>query len=553
MSESSSSSASQEEPVTVNTEHKDPELPPKSEAPAPPNDGNKFKKRKQYLTFLKKLFLPLIGVGLLCGILCGLITGLYQYLATLLTDQNIKIFEKIKKNKKFLPLAFVVNIIIGIGLGYGLKYFSEVRGSGIPYIESVARGNLSLTWYYSLPAMFVISLVGIFTGLSIGSEGPSVYLGGCIGYALGKLIKMNQLHDMLLVAAGSSAGLAVAFDAPLSGLIFALEEVYRKFSTQVIVVSIICVSISQIISHLLFKPRALKIQFLEVEEFNIQTFGVSIFCGITGGVMGAIFNLLIRRARNLYKHAKFLPIQFYVILPEIVDTVLCCFFPDGAYGGGDTLKKVLDNQMKTWEIAVCFFVRFASILFCFGSKISGGIFIPMLSVGGLWGGLIAKLMIKAGYDSTRFSYMAIMTMSSFFTGVVRAPLTAVILPVEFTLQYTGWLGPSTAVAFAYIAVELMRIEPLYEKLMEALVEKRDEDDSINFEEFSFLVTLESMVCGLTVREVILPKGAMITHIIRDKTPLFPTEDTQIIDGDEVYMTCESGQLDEVQNEMSKVF
>lgn len=513
----------------------------------------KFKKRKQYYMFLKKLFLPLVAVGLITGVICGAIIGTYQFLAELLVDKSKYLFSLVRKDLRWLPLAFFIDMVIGLAIGYALEWFKEIRGSGIPYIESVARGNLELKWYISLPAMFIVSLLSMFSGLSLGSEGPSVYLGGCVGYGLAKLIKMSQVHDMLLVAAGSSAGLAVAFDAPLSGLIFALEEVYWKFSTQIILVSIICVSISQIITHLIFHPRIILINELSRENFNLTTFGVSIFCGICGGFMGALFNLGIRRARNLYKYVKFLPMKFYVIIPEIIAVVLCTFFPDGGFGGASVLKKVLKHEMLVTDILICFIVRFVSILICFGSKASGGIFIPMLSIGGLWGGIVAEGMIKAGYDQSRYTYLVMMCMSAFFTGVVRAPLTSLILPVEFTLQFTGWLGPATAVAWAYIVAELMRIEPLYEKLMEALVEKRDDDDIQDFEEFSFLVTLESMVCGLIVREVILPEGTLITHIIRDKTPIFPTENTQIVDGDEVFFKCSASDVDDAQEQMAQLF
>lgn len=550
MSESKSKDTSDQKDSN-GIEMKDIENPEHEEDPDEHHEAQK--KKSLYWTYLKKLLLPLIGVGLLSGILCGLVTGLYQFLAQLLTDKSLYLFKLVRKNLKFLPVAFAVNILIAVALGFALDYFKEVRGSGIPYIESVARGKLGLTWYYSLPAMFIISLLGIFSGLSIGSEGPSVYLGGCIGYAIGKIVKMNQLHDMLLVAAGSSAGLAVAFDAPLSGLIFALEEVYRKFSMQIILVSIICVATSQIISHLIFKPRVLKIAPLDVEFYDIHCFATALFCGVTGGLVGAIFNLCIRRARNFYKYMKFIPPQAYVILPEIVAVCLCTFMPEAGYGGTEILEKCFKGELKTWELVACFFIRFGSILVCFGSRQSGGIFIPMLSVGGLFGGLMAKVMIAAGYDSKRFTYMAIMTMSAFFTGVVRAPLTAVILPVEFTLQYTGWLGPTTAVAAAYIMAELLKIEPLYEKLMEALVEKIDDEENKNSEEFSFLVTLESMVCGITVREVILPEGTSITHIRRDKALMFPTENTQIIDGDEVFFMCEANHMEEVKGILAKVF
>lgn len=515
--------------------------------------SKKYKKKSQYFTYLKKLFLPLIIVGILTGAFCGVITGLYQFLSVLLIKYNMKIFSFIQKHLIYLPAAYGVNIIIGLILGFAIDYLKEIRGSGIPYIESVARGNITLTWYYSLPGMFFVSLAAIFSGLTVGSEGPSVFIGGCIGYAIGKIIKMNQLHDMLLVAAGSSAGLAVAFDAPLTGMIFALEEVYRKFSTQIILVSVICVSSSQLISHLIYGRHILKIKPLIISEFGHQEFGISMLCGVCGGILGTIFNILIYKARNLFKQIKFIPMKLYVIIPEIIAVTLCTFFPNGAYGGSSVLKMILNEELKTWEMGALFAVRMAAILICFGSKVSGGIFIPMLSVGALLGGLIGKLMVEAGWESEQYSFMVLMTMSAFFTGVVRAPLTAVILPVELTLQFAGWLGPITSVACAYVVAETFRVQPLYEKLMELLVEKRDDEDINKFDEFSYFVSAESVICNLTVREIILPQGTTLTHIVRDHTLFFPSENTQILEGDEVFIMCEIERMDEVQEQMAKVF
>lgn len=512
-----------------------------------------YKRKNQYFTYMKRLFLPLIFVGAVTGGVCGVIIGSYQCIAKYFTEFNLKLFSYVQKNLLLLPAAYAVNILIGLILGYAIQYLKEIRGSGIPYIESVARGNIDLTWYSSLPAMYVFSLIGIFSGLTIGSEGPSVFLGGCIGYGISKILKLNHLHYMLLVAAGSSAGLGIAFNAPLTGMIFALEEVYRKFSTQIILVSVFCVSISQLTCHALFAKHNMNVKPLITDVFGEQEFVISLLCGLAGGLLGSIFNVLIYRSRNLFKYIKFLPMKFYVILPEIIAVSLCTFFPPGAYGGYEVLQKLLNNEVKTWEMGAALAVRIAAILICFGSKTPGGIFIPMLSVGALLGGLVNKLALYIGYDSVHYTFVVLMTMSAFFTAVVRAPLTAVILPIELTMQYCGWLGPITAVSGAYIVAGIFRVEPLYERLMELLVVRKDEEDLNKFDEFSMIVSAESVLCNMTIREFILPEGTTITHIVRDNTLFFPCESSQIIEGDEVFLMCEIEQMSDVQEQMAKLF
>ena len=511
------------------------------------------KGKTQYLTYLKKVFLPLAGMGLGVGVCAGAIVGIYNYLAEILVDKSIILYDKVKNDMRWLPLAIGCEIVIGLIIGFLIQKFPEIRGSGIPYIESVARGNLKLTWPTSLPLMFITSLLSLFSGMGLGSEGPSVYMGGCVGYAFGKLIHISDIHDMLLVSAGSASGLSVAFNSPLAGLIFSLEEVYRKFSTQIILSSVVAVSIAQIILHLIFEPHMLDIGVLEKEVFDIKTFGIALITGIIGGLFGALFNFVIRKSPLIYKKMSCLRMMFYVIFPTVLASILCLWWPDASYGGSRVMKKVILNQMDMWEVIVSFLIKFFFTCFCFGSKATGGIFIPMLSVGALLGGVVGKICLYAGMKESMYSYVVIMCVSSFFTGVVRAPLTSVILPVEYTGCFTGWCGPITAVAFAYMAAEATKVEPLYEALMENIVEKNDDEDEQGTFKFSFTVSLESMVCGLTVREVILPDETVISRIIRDDVPMIPKEDTQIIEDDEIIFKSETTNPDYVEEQLSMLF
>ena len=516
----------------------------------PPNEWQR--KKINYFNYLKKVLLPLVAVGLFVGLFAGAIVGVYNYLAEILVEYTLKLFEMVHNEMKWLPLAFVIEIAIGLIIGFLIYKFSEIRGSGIPYIESVARGNLKLTWYISLPLMFITSLLSLFSGMSLGSEGPSVYMGGCIGYGFGKLLKLPKVHDMLLVSAGSAAGLSVAFNSPISGLIFSLEEVYRKFSTQIILSSIISVSLAQMITHLIFTPNMLDIGLLPKEDYSIKTFGIALITGVVGGLFGALFNITIRASPKLYTKIKCLKMPVYVILPCILSVVLGIWWNDVSTGGAAIMRRAITNDITIEEAVISFVVKFLYTCLCFGSKASGGIFIPMLSIGSLLGAIVGKVCLLADMSPEKYSSVVLMCISAFFTGVVRAPLTAAILPVEYTGTFAGFCGPITAVAIAYFAAELTRVTPLYEALMEPLIAQDSESGQEAFK-YSFTVTLESMICGLSVREVILPEETVITKLIRGGIEIVPTEDTQIFEGDEVQFQSQTTNPDYVEEQLSMIF
>ena len=528
-------------------------LEPTDESENRPQLTDAERRKINYIIYLKKVIMPLVFVGLFVGLFSGAIVGVYNFLAQKLIDVSLELFEKVRGNMVWLPLAFLVEIVIALVIGGLIYKFSEIRGSGIPYIESVARGNLKLTWYYSLPLMFVTSLLSLFSGMSLGSEGPSVYMGGCIGYGFGKMFKLPRAHDMLLVSAGSAAGLSVAFNAPLSGLVFSLEEVYRKFTTQIILSSVISVSLAQAILHLIFKPNMLDIGVLQAEDFHLKTFGIAILTGIVGGLFGALFNIAIRNSPRLYTKVKHVSMVFYVIVPTIISTILGVWWNDASWGGSIVMRKAIINDITIQEAAISFVVKFIYTCLCFGSKASGGIFIPMLSVGALLGAVFGKICLYAGMSETMYPSVVLMCVGAFFTGVVRAPLTAVILPVEYTGTFGGFCGPITAVAIAYLAAELTKVTPLYEALMEPLITQNSKDSDSEAYEYTFTVSLESMICGLTVREVILPEDTVIMKIVRNGLDIAATEDTQILEGDDVHFESETTQPESVEEQLSLLF
>lgn len=503
-----------------------------------------------YAMALKKIILPMIGLAILVGVASGLIVGIYMFCNDKLMNISRKLYAKLTKNLLWLPLAFAINIILGCVNGFLSYKFPEIRGSGIPYIEAVARGAINLSWYSSLPLMFINSLISIFMGLSLGGEGPSVYMGGCAGYAICSLMKLDKMHNMLLVSAGSAAGLSTAFDAPLSGLVFSIEEVYRKFSMQITVTSILTVSIAGIITHMIFKTPLLDIGTLKAENFGIIQFVIAVLAGIVGGILGAGFNILIRYSNKAYVSIPFLRPWCYPAIAGIFSVVVNVWWPDAGYTGSIVTEAAFKNQKSLLQIGLSFVIKTIYISVCFGAKASGGIFIPILAVGGLLGCFIGQLCMKCGVDEGRYEFIALMTISSFYTGVVRAPLTAAILPVEYTRQYLGWLGPITSVAFGFIVAEMLRVKPLYEALITGLKPIDELNESYKF---IFCIHPDSIICGMHLRELIFPEKTIVSSIIRDNVPIVPSEDTKLIVGDEMIIEAETDNPNETESQLSILF
>jgi len=153
----------------------------------------------------------------------------------------------------FMGWIFPVMLtLLGAGISVAItrRYAPEASGSGIPYLEAVLHRFRNLEWKRVLPIKFVGGILAIGSGMALGREGPTVQMGGAVGDAISRWLKVSERERLTLISAGAGAGLAAAFNAPLAGLVFVLEEVRRDFQPIVFGAAFIATAIADIIARL---------------------------------------------------------------------------------------------------------------------------------------------------------------------------------------------------------------------------------------------------------------------------------------------------------------
>lgn len=415
-------------------------------------------------------------------------------------------------------------------------------GSGIPQMKAVLEGHLTMNWFRVLWVKFLGSLVALGSGLALGREGPTVQMGGAIGQGIATFTKSNKRETRALSAAGAGAGLAAAFNAPLAGVTFVLEELQRDFQPIVFVATLLCAAVATVISRLVsgqFPVFAVP----HITPPSLTTLPLFAIVGLVGGALGVLFNkVLLSFQVPLAKLREKSPLMLAALIGVLI--AAAAQFSTSLVGGGHALSEQAINGKLSLFVAIAFLVvRFFLIHVCYGTGVPGGIFAPLLSLGALVGLISFRLAGVAHMQGAiTVEACAVAGMCAMFSGVVRAPLTGVILIGEMTGSY-DLLLPLLVTAFsAYAIAEAMRSTPIYESLLQRFAMSNDihlEDEERQFVEME--IRPDSPLAGARLRDVALPSGTLVVLCSRAGKEVIPNGNTILGGGMKISVVTTSRQ------------
>ena len=424
----------------------------------------------------------------------------------------------------------VVFTMLGAGISVALtrRYAPEASGSGIPHLEAVLLRFWQLDWERVLPVKLFAGIIAIGSGLALGREGPTVQMGGAIGAAISRWLKVSERERLTLISAGGGAGLAAAFNAPLAGLIFVLEEVRRDFQPIVFGAAFVAAVTADIIVRL----GAGQFPVFTVPSYPVPPLtSLPIFAllGIVAGGFGVLFNHGLVATIRLY--ARF-PERFVVPAAAITGGVigLVGWFSPLLIGSGNSLAEtVLKGNILLAVIPIYFAIRFLLTTTSYGTGAPGGIFAPLLVLGALIGLAIGQIANSIAPEVVPIpAVFAVVGMAAYFTAIVRAPITGIMLIVEMTGNYSQMLPLLVSCFCAYAVTEFLNDLPIYEALLERDLTR----SGVNFPlkepvVVEFIIQDGAPFSGLAVRSLGLPAGCILVRCSDGKREWVPTANTRL--------------------------
>ncbi|MGB7439298.1 MAG: chloride channel protein, partial [Candidatus Acidiferrum sp.] len=301
--------------------------------------------------------------------------------------------------------------------------------------------------------------------LALGREGPTIQIGAGIGHLLGRAFRRNENERRVLLAAGAGAGLATAFNAPIAGAIFVLEELVAGFDVPISIATLGASAGAIGIARLMLGDQP-DFYVAVMKQFEVGKIFGHLVLGTVLGFAGVFYNRLILGAIALQGKISRIAVEWRAAMIGALIGILGWFFPTWIGGGDNLTQQALSGGHVVYGmIAIIFLVRFVLGPISYSAETPGGLFAPMLTIGSQ-GGLLVGWAWSHAFGSGPFlpTEFAIVGMAALFTSVVRAPVTGIILVIELTGTF-GLLLPMLTASFAAMTVAtLMKQEPIYDSL-----------------------------------------------------------------------------------------
>lgn len=425
----------------------------------------------------------LIFLCFVVGIFSGIIVGSYTLILKKMT-----IFREFFTTNLGFPkiiIGITVFILLGLAIQFMLSKYPLISGSGIPQVSGLLTKKVKFKWLGELITKFVGGILAIGAGMSMGREGPSVHLGALVGSGIKKLTRRSEVEEKYLVTCGASAGISSTFNAPLAGVIFSLEEIHKFFSPLLLICVMVASGTSNFVSRMILGSHT-SFQYNFILPKDIPYYVIAlvtvVFCiviTITGRAF-SYFLLLIQKYYRKINLNNYVKMSIFMAIAYIV----AVFFSDITGGGHELIEEMFGKNVMLKTIIIILILKFFYTMLCYATSAPGGIFLPMLVIGALTGKVYGEVLNHYfSIPNEIIVHFMLLGMAAYFTAVVRAPITGITLILEMTGNFSYLYMLIVVCTITYIFTELLKMEPIYERLylnmfQKQILEENEENEKI---------------------------------------------------------------------------
>lgn len=496
--------------------------------------------KKQSLHHVRSKIAPYILFPAMIGVLTGVLIFLFKIASSWVMKQSANVYTFVRENPKYFPLLVLGIAALGACSALILIMAKECRGGGIPTAIASIRGLIPLKWVQGIFVLFGSALLTYFAGVPLGNEGPSVQMGTAVGKGSAELLgNKKRAWERYTMTGGACSGFAIATGAPLTGIIFALEEAHRRFSPAIFIVvstSVLTGTVTQGILSAFFHVNTTFFGHVVAVALPLKDLWAAALIGVVCGVCALLFTKAYRWVRQFGEFCgKKIPFFAKIVLIFAMAAVLGFACEDFVGSGHSLIEKILEGHTIWYIILLAFIVRAVLMISANVEGVCGGLFVPTLAFGAMIAALVAEALVALGLVGAEYyPILVVVGMASFMASSSRTPLTAIAFTAEALCLASNILPAVIGVAIAYVIAEMSGKLSFTDTVIEARAEAAHKEQLPIIIDSHMTVQPDAFAIGMELRDILWPPTCVVLSI--DKSHTVPEKHTsEIQEGDVLHL------------------
>ena len=472
----------------------------------------------KYKNYFINLMFPAVIFGSVTGILTAVVITLYKLCAKHVIAASEAGYHFLRQNLIYvLP---VLAVLVGVSFLFAHIYrrVPNLQGGGIPTSIGMLRGIMPCRWESNLVGLFFMSLTSFLIGVPLGNEGPSVQMGAAVGRgSVRTLAKKHRAWNRYSMTGGACAGFSIATGAPISGVLFAIEEAHQRVSPMILIVAATSVLAGGITTELLaplFSVSTSLFPELDLITLHAKDIWIPLAVGIVMGLFAVLFlryytviSALWKKKLKKLPHAwkifsvLFLTVAFGLLSYSFIST------------GHELILHLFEGRQAIWMLLLILVVRSTLTLFANTNGITGGIFLPLLSLGAVLASVLGQIFERVFHLSEPY-YVLILVLgiTGCIAGMMKMPLTAIVFAVEALGCYDNILYVIVVAVAAFMITEIFEVHSINDTVLESRAHAQNEGKEFRVIDTFVTVQPGTFAVGKQIRDIFWPRNLFVLSV-----------------------------------------
>ncbi|MBQ8897853.1 MAG: chloride channel protein [Clostridia bacterium] len=467
------------------------------------------------------LVMPALVFGSFTGVFTALAVLVFKFCARHAVALSHKAYGLISGHLWLVPVALGLMAIVALGLSFVYRHVPNAMGGGIPTAIGVLRGLVVFRWFAALAGTFTASLVSFLLGVPLGTEGPSVLMGTAVGKGIMRPFGSHKAWERYSMTGGACAGFSVATGAPVSGIMFAVEEAHQRISPMIFLVSAVSVAASHFTAELLspvFGEELRLFPRLEMVSLSFGELWLPICIGLLSGLFAVVFLKFYRTVeRFISRRLNKVPhwVRIFAVFALTLCAGLCSF--SFVSTGHHLMPDVMAGGVGLGLLCATLLVRSALTVLASTNSLTGGIFLPIMAIGTVFAALIAKAALGLGLGEEYYLPIVTVGIAACISGMMKMPLTAIVFSVEALSCDGNIIHVVAAVTAAYMITEIFDAKSINDTVLDRLLEKLNEGRKQTVIDTFVSVKDNSFAVGKQIRDILWPANLFVLSVQHSRT------------------------------------